>query len=241
MTALLVRRSVAGMARQPGAWLPGLLFPLLIAAVFTANYGRAGVLLGLPEGASYLSFILPAAVIVGGLYAGVAAGTAVTSDLTGGFLSRMALTPMPRAMILVGPLAAAALQGLLQGSLFVLVFGALGAETNGAEAVVCTAPLLAVAMAGLTIALGLKAGTGEIMISLFGLLFLCLFVSSAFFPAGYMQGWFGAVAQYSPFTWLADGLRAGDLAKAAGTALGLGVLTVAWALSALYRTTGGEP
>ena len=48
-------------ARDPGAWLPGMIFPLVLAAIYGAQFSRATELPGFPEVDSFLQFILPAA------------------------------------------------------------------------------------------------------------------------------------------------------------------------------------
>jgi ABC-type multidrug transport system permease subunit len=37
--------------------------------------------------------------------------------------------------------------------------------------------------------------------------FIVIFISSAFFPTELMSGWYKAVAQHNPISWMIDGLR----------------------------------
>jgi hypothetical protein len=79
------------------------------------------------------------------------------------------------------------------------------------------------------------------MQSLFGVLFIGLFMSSAFFPPASMRGWYRAAAQHSPLTTLADGMRGpvvgqlsgGGPGDAVGVAAICCVVGVALALGAL--------
>jgi ABC-2 type transport system permease protein len=208
VTALVIRRSVLGTVRQPGAWLPGLLLPLLILATFTANYGRAGTLLGLPGGLSYAPYILPGVAALGACSDGIAAGALLTDDLTTGYLGRLRVTPARTWVLLAGPVAAAALQAMVQSVIFALVLGAPG----GAPRIVLLAAgtaLLAMGVAGLAATVGLRTGDKEVIGSLFYLLFIIMFISSAFFPPARMRGWFRAAATHSPLSLLLDGLRDG--------------------------------
>ena len=101
--------------------------------------------------------------------------------------------------------------------------------------------LFAIAIAAVAIALGLVTGDSEVMQSLFGVLFIGLFMSSAFFPPADMDGWYRAAAAHSPLTTLVDGMRgpaAGQLsgrgpAEAVGVAAICCVVGVALALGAL--------
>jgi ABC-2 type transport system permease protein len=218
----LVRRSLVALIRQPAAWIPGTALPLVIAAVFTANYHRVAPLAGFPAHLSYLGYVLPAAVLIGGLYAGIAAGTSVTSELVSGFQRRLLLTRVPRLFVVAGPLAAAAVQSLVQGCLFLVVFRLAGAGwPPDVPLLLAAAALFAIGIAGLAIAIGLRTRDNEVMQSTFGLLLIAMFFSSAFFPPSLMRGWFAAAATGSPLTWLADGIRAAHPVPALATSLGL--------------------
>lgn len=248
MTATAVAlggRALLRTARQPSAWLPGVIVPLLVAAVFAGDYGKVAVAIGFPSGASYLTYVVPGALLVGAIYAGIVAGTEATIDVENGFISRLLLATRWRPAILVGPLMVAALQAILQGILLLAVFALFGAGLHagvagGAVILVVTA-LFAIAVAAVAIALGLATADNEVMQSLFGVLFLGLFISSAFFPPADMHGWFSAAARHSPLTTLADGMRVpvvGHLsgrgpADAVGVAAICCVVGVLLALSAL--------
>jgi ABC-2 type transport system permease protein len=232
--AALVRRSLVALWRQPAAWLPGAALPLVLAAVFTANYDRIAQLAGFPAHLSYLGYVLPAAVLIGGLYAGIAAGTSVTSDLVSGFQRRLLLTQVPRLFILAGPLAAAIVQSVLQSCLFLVVFRLAGAAWPASVPLLLVATaLFAAGIAGLAIAIGLSTRDNEVMQSTFGVLLLAMFVSSAFFPVNLMRGWFAAASSHSPLTWLANGIRAAHPVPALVTPLVLVAVSLSLAVLAL--------
>lgn len=234
MIEALVRRSLVALVRQPAAWLPGAALPLVIAAVFTANYHRVAPLAGFPAHLSYLGYVLPAAVLIGGLYAGIAAGTSVTSELVSGFQRRLLLTRVPRVFVVTGPLAAAAVQSLVQSCLFLVVFRLAGAGwPPDVPLLLAAAALFAIGIAGLAIAIGLRTRDNEVMQSTFGLLFIATFVSSAFFPPNLMRGWFAAAAAHSPLTWLADGIRTAHPVPALVTPLGLVAVSLSLTMLAL--------
>jgi ABC-2 type transport system permease protein len=246
----LAWRAARRTTRQPAAWLPGVLVPLVIAAVFTADFGRAAGAIGFPAGASYLGYALPATVLVGAVYSGIVAGTQATTDVENGFVNRLLLAPGRRMAIVGGPLIVAALQAAVQSGVFLAIFAAFGVTVGGgvagALAILAVAALFAVAVGATAIALGLLTGDSEVMQSLFGLLFILLFISSAFFPPGAMSGWFRAAAAHSPLTSLADGMRAQVFGGTdwRGTAAALGVSALLAAGGTLLarhalRTRGG--
>ena len=62
-TLELARRSVVNERRQLLSVTPGLVFPLLLAAVYSQQFRRVLALPGFPEVDSFLDFVLPACVI----------------------------------------------------------------------------------------------------------------------------------------------------------------------------------
>ena len=228
----LARRAAIRTVRQPSAWLPGVLVPLLVAAVFTGDYAKVATAIGFPASASYLRYVLPAALLAGAVYAGIVAGTEATIDVENGFISRLLLATAWRPAILIGPLAVAAAQAILQSCLLLAVFALFGAGIGGGAAgvaaIIAVTTLFAVAVAGVAISLGLRTGDSEVMQSLFGVLFILLFISSAFFPPADMHGWFRAAARHSPLTTMADGMRVSALRHQGGhgPALALGVAAI---------------
>ena len=75
------------------------------------------------------------------------------------------------------------------------------------------------------------------------MIFVTIFMSSAFFPTSLMSGWFRGVAQNNPITWIVDPLRRlvvvgwswTDAAIALGIPAVCAVGTVGAALAALQR------
>ncbi|GIU85124.1 MAG: hypothetical protein KatS3mg008_1899 [Acidimicrobiales bacterium] len=209
--AALARRSLVSTYRQPALWFPGLFFPLVIAAVNSGSLERSTGLPGFPDVDSYLQFVLPATVIQGVLFGGILAGTDVALDVQDGFFDRLLTSPVSRTSIVVGRLVGSAVLGLLQSIIFVVVFSIFGVRIPGGLAAVSvlavTAVLLAVAVGGLAAAVGLRTGQQEAVQNSFPLVFIVLFMSSAFFPAQLMSGWFGAMARNNPLTWMIDAVR----------------------------------
>jgi ABC-2 type transport system permease protein len=66
---------------------------------------------------------------------------------------------------------------------------------------------MAVAVSGLGIILALRTGSAEAVQGTFPLFFVLLFFSSAFFPRETMTGWFKAVADVNPISYLVEAMR----------------------------------
>jgi ABC-2 type transport system permease protein len=239
-TVALARRAVVGTWRTPQALVPALFFPLVLLAIFTGSFGAApGTIPGFPEVRGFLDFALAGAVLQGILIGGTTAGAAFALDIKGGFFDRLVASPVSRTAILVGRLAGGVAVAMLQTVLFLAIGVVFGARIEGGLAGIAVllllAALLAVAISGLGIVLALRSGSAETVQGTFPLFFALLFFSSAFFPRETMTGWFKAVADANPISYLVEAMREQVIAgvDVRVTLIGLGIVTVMAAGSVL--------
>lgn len=212
-TLQLSHRSVLGMIRQPQSWAPSLFFPVLLAAVYSSQFSKA---VNLPEfpysDISFLDFILPACVIQGVLFGSTNSATDLAGDIQNSFMDRLLSSPVSRPSILVARLASAFVYGLVQAVILITIFYIFGANLTGgvpsALALMFITSYLAMAVGSFLLAMALKTGSQEVVNSLFPLMFVFIFISSAFFPVELMDGWYGAIAKWNPLTWVIDWTRA---------------------------------
>lgn len=233
---VLARRSILATLRQPPVWFPAILFPLLLAAVNASAFNRATALPGFPDVDSFLDFLLPASMIQGVMFGAVAGGSDIALDIEDGFFERLLASPIWRPSILIGRLAGGAVLGAIQAVLFITVFTIFGARVHsgarGIVTLVLLAMVMAIAIGGVTAAVGVRTGSQETVQNSFPLIFILLFLSSAFFPTELMSGWYQTMAEANPITWVIDAARQLVIAewswREAATALGTaGVLAVA--------------
>jgi ABC-2 type transport system permease protein len=207
----LSRRSIMGNLRQPQVWLPGLIFPMFIAAVNTSTMGRAPSIAGFPEVRSLLDFLLVASITQSVLFGGLTAGADTATDIQTGFFDRLLASPVSRTSILVGRLAGASVTGALQAVVFMVVYGLFGvriaAGLVGVVLLVLYAMVLAIVIGGFAATIALRTGQAEAVQNSFPLTFILLFISSAFFPTELMAGVYRTVAERNPITWMVDGMR----------------------------------
>ena len=209
--AVLARRSVVGLVRQPQVIFPSVFFPLLFTALNTASFNRATALPGFPEVDSFLDFAVATAVLQGVLFGAINGGTEMATDIQGGFFDRLVASPVRRWTIVVGRLVGGALLGAAQATIFIAVLSAFGAEVKGGAAgavvIVAVATLFAVGIGGFAVALALRTGSAEAVQGFFPIFFISLFLSSAFFPKETMDGWYKAVASLNPLSWMVEAMR----------------------------------
>ncbi len=244
-TAMLSRRAILAVVRQPGIVVPSLLFPLFFVALGTSSFSRAIRIPGFPEVDSFLDFALAGAIVQGILFGSTVSATALATDIENGFFDRLLATPTSRISILVGRLAGAMAYGGFQTVLFVLILLPFGLDIEsgpiGLVVMVLGGILVALAIGGLMAAMAIKTGSSEAVQGAFPLLFVLLFFSSTFFPRETMRGAHRTIADVNPISFLAEGFRSLTIAPLDATAvaeallvpLGLAVLTLLLALRAL--------
>jgi len=208
---LLAGRAVRRILRQPAQLIFPVLFPLILLAVNTSGLDAATNLPGFPT-ASYLDFALAIPFMQGALFAALNGGQDLARDIQGGFLDRLAMTPMSGAALLAGQLGGALFMGVISAVLYLVVGVAFGAGiasgVGGALVLLALAIAISFAFACFGTYVALRAGTGEAVQGFFPLFFVLLFLSSAFFPRDLIeQDWFRTVATYNPVSYMVEGIR----------------------------------
>jgi ABC-2 type transport system permease protein len=246
-------RSVKQTFRRPQLLAPIIVFPTLLLAIQTGGAGRAVDLQGFPQVNGFLDFMLAGAMIQSTLLAGNSGGIALAVDIEMGFTDRLFAAPISRFAIVLGRLAGTFVLGIVAAVWFLtigLIFGAtIEGGVAGALLIIVLVALSAAAFGGLGSAIALRTGKASVVQGLFPLVFVILFLSTAFFPANLILEPAGSVAEYNPLSFIVDGIREltisslsiEDLAKALG-ALGLiGTISFGLTVLALRRRlrTGG--
>ncbi len=244
---IMARRAVIGFFRQPASWVFGAAFPLLIAAVSASAFSRATSLEAFPDSESFLQFLLAGTILQGTLFGSINASTDLALDIENGFMDRLLASPVARVSILVSRLAGAATYGAGVTLFYVFVFRLFGAEVEGGIPGVLVMMVLSMVMAigvgGYGAAIGLRTGSAEAVGNSFPLLFILLFISSAFFPVQLMSGLYRRAAEANPITYVIDasrhqvleGFSLGEAVVGLLVALAFAAATLAFALLQLRR------
>ena len=249
----LGKRSVRQTFRRPQLMAPIIVFPTLLLAIQTGGAGRAVGLEGFPEVDGFLDFMLAGAMIQSTLLAGNSGGIALAVDIEMGFTDRLLAAPISRFAMVLGRLAGTAALGVVSALWFIalgLIFGASISEgVAGAVGIVILVSLTAVAFGGIGAAIALRTGSASVVQGLFPLVFVVLFLSSAFFPANLILEPAGTVAEYNPLSFITEGVRelvistltAEAFWKAAASIAGIAALSLGLSNLALRRRlrTGG--
>jgi ABC-2 type transport system permease protein len=204
-------RSVKQTFRRPQLMAPILVFPTLLLAIQVGGAGRGVELAGFPAVNGFLDFILAGAMIQSTLLAGNSGGIALAVDIEMGFTDRLLAAPISRFAIVLGRLAGTAALGALSALWFIaigLIFGArIDEGVPGALTMILFVTLSAVAFGGIAAAVALRTGRASVVQGLFPLVFVILFLSSAFFPAHLMIEPAATIARYNPLSFIVEGVR----------------------------------
>ena len=246
-------RSVRQTFRRPQLMAPIVVFPTLLLAIQTGGAGSAVDLPGFPPVQSFLQFMLAGAMMQSVMLAGNSGGIALAVDIEMGFTDRLFAAPISRFTIVLGRLAGTAALGLFAALWFLAIGLIFGAEIEGgvlgALIAVALATAAAVSIGGVGSSIALRTGRASIVQGLFPLVFVVLFLSTAFFPEDLMVEPARTIAKYNPLSLVVEGIRepiitgvnAADVLWAALTIAGIMAVSLLLSARALRHrlATGG--
>jgi ABC-type multidrug transport system permease subunit len=197
------KRSLLEVVRVRGALFPTLLAPAIFMLGTVGQFGRL-VDLGAFPTTSYLAWIVPLSCLQGAGFAGGAAGANLARDIEQGWFDRMLTVPVPRPVLLLGPILGAMTRALLPTTMILLLGIALGSGVPGGVAGVL---LLYVAAGWFCVCaslwgsvLALRSRTQQIGPLIQNGVFIMVFLSTAYTPQVLLHGWLGALARFNPVT-----------------------------------------
>jgi len=207
VAGVLWRRSLNEVTRVRGALLPATVAPLVFMLGITGQFGRLSGLAGFPTH-SYTSWIVPLSCLQAAGFAGAATGANMARDIEQGWFDRLLVAPVPRPLLVVGPILGAVTRCLVPVTVVLLVGVALGADVSGGALGVLA---LYVAAAGFCTVAGLW---GVFMAVTFRTqqagplmqqgVFLAVFLSTAYTPEALLRGWLASAAKYNPTTHILE-------------------------------------
>jgi ABC-2 type transport system permease protein len=207
----LARRALRNTFRRPQFVMPLVAFPTLFLAVNVGGLHRSTELPGFPHVHGFLDFQLAAAMTQSLLLGGVSSGIAIALEIEGGFFDRLVASPIPRASIVLGRLLATAVLAIGQVVWFLAIGLAFGARIAGGVPgvllVLLTGAVAGMGFGAIGVVLALRARNASTVQGIFPLVFVVLFVSTAFYPRNLLESPVDGIARYNPLSYIADGLR----------------------------------
>jgi len=213
MTAValtLWRRSLNEVLRVRGALLPATVAPLVFMLGISGQFQRLVGLDGFPTD-SYLSWIVPLSCLQGAGFAGAATGSNLARDIEQGWFDRLLVAPVPRPLLVIGPILGGVTRSLVPATVVLVVGLAVGAELPGGvpgliALYVAAAGFCAVAaLWGIFLAVTFRTQqAGPLMQQ--GV-FLAVFLSTAYTPEVLLRGWLSDAAHLNPVTQVLEMAR----------------------------------
>jgi len=208
---LVMRRNLVTIMRTPEALLPPIAISIFFLVIYTSTLGKAAGFIPDISG-SYLGFILPLSIVSSSLAgAGIAAQNLVR-DIERGYFDKLLLTPVNRAVLILGPILAGSLILGLQAGIVIAVGLLLGLQPAtgilGMLAVVGLAVLLGTGFAGFTVSAALGSGSAAATQGASFIFFPLTFLAPTFVPIELLDGWLKTAAQLNPITYVLEAMRA---------------------------------
>ena len=207
---VLWRRSLNEVLRVRGALLPATIAPVIFMLGITGQFGRLTGLEGFPTD-SYISWIVPLSCLQGAGFAGAAAGSNLARDIEQGWFDRLLVAPVPRPLLIVGPILGAVSRSMVPATVVLIVGLLIGADLTGgilgliALYVAAAGFCAAAALWGMFMAVTFRTQqAGPLMQQ--GV-FLVVFLSTAYTPLVLLLGWLGEVAHLNPMTHVLEMAR----------------------------------
>jgi ABC-2 type transport system permease protein len=208
-------RSLNEVTRVRGALLPATIAPLIFMLGMSGQFGRLTGLDGFPTD-SYLSWIVPLSCLQGAGFAGAATGSNLARDIELGWFDRLLVSPVPRPLLLVGPILGAVTRCLLPATVVLVVGLIIGAELPGGVLGVLALYVAAMGFCAIAALWGIFMAVtfrtqqaGPLMQQ--GV-FLAVFLSTAYTPEILLRGWLADVAHLNPVTHVLELARQATVA-----------------------------
>ncbi|WP_105968919.1 ABC transporter permease [Streptomyces geranii] len=211
-------------AIQPALWL------LIFGETFTRI--RAIPTGGIP----YLDYLAPGIIAQSAMFIAIFYGIMIIWERDAGILTKLLVTPTPRAALVTGKAFAAGVKALIQAVVVIVIAALLGVAMTWnplkllgvAAAVVLGSAFfscLSMTIAGIVLTRDRLMGIGQaITMPLF-------FGSNALYPVSVMPGWLQTISRINPLSYQVNALRGLLLGTPSNLLVDFGVLLVAAALS----------
>jgi ABC transporter DrrB family efflux protein len=209
-TAVVAKRNLLRIPRQPDLWVSFTIQPVLFVLLFVYVFGGA---IQTPGYDDYVDFLMPGIIVQTMSFGGFVTALGLSDDLRKGLIDRFRSLPMARSAVLAGRTLADVATNMVSLALMIVVGLLVGFNFT-------SSPLEVVGGIGLLLLFGyafswvfafiaLNSNSSEGAQALgFMVIFPLTFASSAFVPPESMPSWLESFAEANPFSTVVDATRA---------------------------------
>ncbi|RRD53339.1 ABC transporter permease [Buchananella hordeovulneris] len=248
-TLTMIGRNLKHNLRMPVGLVMVIIIPLIFLLLFV--YVLGGTLgAGLAANgtrADYLAYITPAILLMAAASATQMIAVWISTDMVEGIVARFRTMAIARSSVLAGHVYGGVILILFSTGVLLGLSLLLGYRPHAGAGhwlgLAAFLLLLAVALAWLTVALGLAAQGPETASNTTMLLMILPLLSNGFVPTSTMPGWLQGFAKHQPFTSIVDTIRnfldgspqTGPIIWAIGWCLVMTILGYSWSVSSFRR------
>lgn len=228
---IMIRRSSTHILRNTDQLLGTFFQPIMFLVLFSAVFGGA-ISLALPEGVSYLNFLMAGIIVQTVAFGSTTTAIAVCNDLQKGIIDRFKSLPMSNLAVLNGHVISDVFRNGISTMVMLVAGLAIGFRSHASPLdwllIAGILLLFTLAFSWLAAIVGVVSKSVEAVQWLsFVIVFPLTFASSAFVPTDGMNRFLRAFAENQPITHVIEAVRALIL----GTPIGNhGWLAVGWCL-----------
>lgn len=231
---IMIKRSSTYILRNTDQLLGTFLQPIMFLVLFAAVFGGA-IATALPEGVTYLNFLMAGIIVQTVAFGSTTTATAICSDLQNGIIDRFRSLPMSNLAVLNGHVISDLFRNSISTIVMLVAGLVIGFRSSASVldwlAIAGILLLFTFAFSWLAAIVGVVAKSVEAVQWLtFVVVFPLTFASSAFVPTEGMTPILKAFAESQPITQVVEAVRSLIL----GTPIGnYGWLSVAWCVGIL--------
>jgi ABC-2 type transport system permease protein len=209
-TAVIAKRNLLRIPRQPDLWVSFTIQPIMFVVLFVYVFGGA---IQTPGYDDYVDFLMPGIIVQTMSFGGFVTAIGLSDDLRKGLIDRFRSLPMARSAVLAGRTLADVATNMVSLAVMVVVGLLVGFNFS-------SSPLEVIAGFGLLLLFGYAFSWAFAFVALvsksaegaqalgFMLIFPLTFASSAFVPPESMPSGVREFAEANPFSTVVDAVRA---------------------------------
>jgi ABC-2 type transport system permease protein len=209
---IMIKRSSTHIIRNTDQLLGTFFQPIMFLVLFSAVFGGA-ISLALPEGVSYLSFLMAGIIVQTVAFGSTTTAVAITNDLQKGIVDRFRSLPMANGAVLNGHVVSDLFRNTISTVVMLVAGLALGFRSSASFidwlAIAGILVLFTFSFSWLMAIVGVLAKSVEgVQWLSFVIIFPLTFASSAFVPTEGMNKFLRAFAENQPISQVIEAVRA---------------------------------
>ncbi|PZM95309.1 MAG: multidrug ABC transporter permease [Actinobacteria bacterium] len=246
-TWLIFQRQTLLLLRNPVWLFVGVFQPVMYLLLFAPLLKPALAPLGATTEAEVYRVFVPGLLVLMAIFGGLFQGFGLIAELRAGVIERSRVTPVSRFALLLGRSLRDVVALLVQALLITVLALPFGLRVHLGDLLLAylMLGLIALMTSALSYGIALVVKSEDALAPLMNTIGQpLLLLSGILLPLSFAPLWLQRIADWNPFAWAVDGVRAlfaGDVGNDAvwqGLLItgGLAVLAVAWAARAFART-----